>query len=59
MIIFMGIVFSAAMFLLGFLLGVLKKPHIKPFKATEATRNTLSISREYQNFLNYDGDEQE
>ncbi len=55
------VIFTALfVFLIGFFAGVRKEPPIKAKKSSAKLQQDLqTITKEYQNFLNYDGSEQQ
>lgn len=60
MIILSTIFIAITSFLVGFILGVRNEPNIKPIKfKVQRNDNVYNIEKEYQNFLSYDGSEQE
>lgn len=60
MIIITAILIAIAAFLVGFILGAGNEPSIKPIKLKIPKDNELeNLKKEYQNFLSYDGSEQE
>ncbi len=50
---------AACSFLLGFVLGVLKKPPMEKLKSRSVESDITRLQKEYENFLNYDGTVQE
>ena len=54
------VIIAIAAFLVGFLLGVSNEPVIKPIKIkVQDDKDLQLLKKEYQNFLSYDGSEQE
>ena len=58
MIIFIYVVIAAMAFCLGFIFGKSKEVRLKNVRNITPHKATVSLIREYENFLNYDGSEQ-
>ena len=58
MIIFVYALIAVMAFCLGFLFGKSKEVKLKNIKNITPHKATVSLIREYENFLNYDGSEQ-
>ena len=50
---------SVCSFLIGFILGALRKAPTKAVRKFEADSDLEAIQKEYENFLNYDGSMQQ
>lgn len=54
------VIFTALFaFLIGFLTGVRKKPIKTNKPSAKLSKDLQTITKEYENFLNYDGSEQQ
>ncbi len=60
MIFFIVIFIAVIAFLIGFMMGVKKEPPIKTKrKSTKPNEEFVTLQKEYENFLNYDGSMQQ
>ena len=51
-------ILSSAAFLIGFLLGLKRKPIKSVLKPKTFDEDLIKLQKEYENFLNYDGTDQ-
>ncbi len=57
--IFLFLLLAVSAFLIGFFLGAYEKPVLKVKKNNPDDSDIIALQKEYENFLNYDGTEQQ
>lgn len=57
--IFLFLLLAISAFLIGFFLGVYEKPPQRSLNSKHDDSDILVLQKEYENFLNYDGTEQQ